>query len=96
MLESDSVFLKCDCEGAEYDLLMDASNDDMKRIKTIAIEIHEDLHPKYKGSEVLHEKFIKWGFHRTQEKRIYTWDLDSYGNRINMKPLPVVVEIWKK
>lgn len=96
MLESDSVFLKCDCEGAEYDLLMDASNDDMKRIKTIAIEIHEDLHPKYKGSEVLHEKFIKWGFHRTQEKRIYTWDLDNYGNRINMKPLPVVVEIWKK
>jgi FkbM family methyltransferase len=96
MLESDSVFLKCDCEGAEYDLLMDASNDDMKRIKTIAIEIHEDLHPKYKGSAVLHEKFIKWGFHRTQEKRIYTWDLDSYGNRINMKPLPVVVEIWKK
>lgn len=96
MLESDSVFLKCDCEGAEYDLLVDASNEDMKRIKTIAIEIHEDLHPKYKGSEILHEKFKACGFYRIKEKRIFSWNLDKHGNRINMKPLPVVIEIWKK
>jgi len=96
MLDTDSIFLKCDCEGAEYDLLVDASNEDMKRIKTIAIEIHEDLHPKYKGSEILHEKFKACGFYRIKEKRIFSWNLDKHGNRINMKPLPVVIEIWKK
>jgi FkbM family methyltransferase len=96
ILDTDSIFLKCDCEGSEYDLLVDASNEDMKRIKTIAIEIHEDLHPKYKGSEILHEKFKSCGFYLIQEKRIFSWNLDKHGNRINMKPLPIVIEIWKK
>jgi FkbM family methyltransferase len=96
MLETNTIFLKCDCEGAEYDLLMDASPNDLTRINTIAIEIHEDLHPKYKGSEILHQKFKSCGFYRSREKRIFTWDIDKQENITNMKPLPVVVEIWKK
>jgi len=95
-LKTDEVYLKCDCEGAEYDLLLNATEQDLARIKYIAIEIHEDLHPKFKGSKILHDKFLKSGFHRIQEKRIFYWDLDQYGNKINMRPSDTVVEIWKK
>lgn len=95
-LQTDKIYLKCDCEGAEYDIFLTADDTDMARVEYIAIEIHEDTHPYYKGSEILHKKFKKWGFTRIKEKRIYSWDIDKNGNKINMKPLPVVVEIWKK
>lgn len=95
-LSTNKIYLKCDCEGAEYDILLTANDADMQRVEYIAIEIHEDLHPYYKGSEILHNKFKYWGFNRIKEKRIYSWDFDQYGNKINVKGLPVVVEIWKK
>jgi FkbM family methyltransferase len=95
-LSTNKIYLKCDCEGAEYDILLTANDADMQRVEYIAIEIHEDLHPYYKGSEILHIKFKYWGFKRIKEKRIYSWKLDQYGNKINVKGLPVVVEIWKK
>lgn len=95
-MKTDDVYLKCDCEGAEYDLLLNATEQDLARIKYIAIEIHENLHPKFKGSKILHDKFLKSGFHRIQEKRIFYWDFDQYGNKTNMRPSDIVVEIWKK
>lgn len=95
-MKTDDVYLKCDCEGAEYDLLLNATDQDLHRIKYIAIEIHEDLHPKFKGSKILHDKFLKSGFHRIQEKRIFYWNFDQYGNKTNMRPSDIVVEIWKK
>ena len=95
-MKTDDVYLKCDCEGAEYDLLLNATEQDLARIKYIAIEIHENLNPKFKGSKILHDKFLKSGFHRIQEKRIFYWDFDQYGNKTNMRPSDIVVEIWKK
>lgn len=95
-LSTDNVYLKCDCEGAEYDLLLNAEKQDLARIKYIAIEIHENLHPKYKGSQVLHDKFVETGLQRIHEKRVYYWDIDQHGNKVNYRPSDIVVEIWKK
>jgi FkbM family methyltransferase len=94
--EGNNILLKSDCEGGEYDLLMQATDSDMSRISYIAIEIHEDIHPYYRGSQILHDKFTGWGFHRKNEKRLWRWDYNERGERINMAPLPVVVEIWTK
>jgi FkbM family methyltransferase len=92
----NNIFLKCDCEGGEYDLLMHAQVSDMARITHIAIEIHEELHPTYKGSKILHDRFMHWGFTRTREKRLYSWNYNAQGETVNYKPIPVVVELWKR
>lgn len=92
--DSNNILLKTDCEGGEYDLLMTASDEDMARINFIAIEIHEDLHPQYRGSKVLHDRFHYWGFERTHEKRLWRWDYNEKGEQINWAPLPTVVEVW--
>jgi len=34
-------FLKMDCEGAEYDILFNASNETLKRIKILSMEFHD-------------------------------------------------------
>lgn len=94
--EGDNIILKSDCEGGEYDLLMYANDDDMNRISYIAIEIHEDIHPQFRGSTVLHERFKRWGFSRRREKRLWRWDINERGERVNWSPLPVVVEIWAR
>ena len=57
----DSIdFLKIDCEGAEYEILMNASSLDLDKIKKMSIEIHEKLVPYSK--EVIIEKLVKHGF----------------------------------
>lgn len=54
-------FLKIDCEGAEYEILMSASSSDLNKIKKISVEIHEKLVP-YSKEEVI-EKLKNNGFH---------------------------------
>jgi FkbM family methyltransferase len=57
----DSIdFLKIDCEGAEYEILMNASSLDLDKIKKMSIEIHEKLVPYSK--EAIIEKLVKHGF----------------------------------
>lgn len=63
--ETDMV-LKLDIEGAEYDVLMNASDDLLKRFSLIGLEIHGNIHPKYKGTQVLENKIIKAGFRQTK------------------------------
>jgi FkbM family methyltransferase len=41
--DSDSIVLKIDCEGSEYDIIYGASWEDIRRCSTILIEMHEDL-----------------------------------------------------
>ena len=53
-------FLKIDCEGAEYEILMNASSSDLNKIKKISVEIHEKIVPYSK--EVMIEKLEKHGF----------------------------------
>jgi FkbM family methyltransferase len=36
-------FLKLDCEGAEFEILLEASDETLKRVRMIAMEVHEGL-----------------------------------------------------
>ena len=96
MVDGSNVFLKMDCEGAEYDILMSASEEDMERITTIAMEVHGDLHPKYKGIEVIQQKLESFGFTLKDRKHIGAWDLDHNGNMINYRDLGRTNEIWMR
>lgn len=94
MVDGDDVFLKMDCEGAEYDILMHASSDDMKRISTVALEVHMDLHPTYQGLDVLEQKLSSFGLRLADRKQLGAWDIDGQGRMINYRPLPRTNEIW--
>lgn len=93
-VDGDDVFLKVDCEGSEYDILLNASEEDMKRVAIIAMEMHLELNPKYQGLEIMEEKLKGFGFTLKDRQQIYAWDVDAAGNRHNMRPIPYTHEIW--
>lgn len=92
----NNVILKIDVEGSEYDILMDATNEEMDRVEKILIEIHADVHPKYKGYEVLHNKLKSFNFTQEHSIPMYYWESNDKGEKFNYRQLPVSVEIWKK
>lgn len=92
----DEVFVKMDCEGSEYDILMNAHPDDMRRVSRLAIEIHGDLHPKYRGVELIHERLKSFGMRLVDRKQICAWDWDAQGNVVNYRELPLTNEIWSR
>lgn len=95
-LDGNDIFLKLDCEGAEYDILLNASSEEMNRITDIAIEIHMDLHPIHKGWQIIETFLLSHGFTKTKDDQIYAWDFDSHGTRINMREIPFRNQHWIK
>jgi len=71
MVDGDDIFLKLDCEGGEYDILLSATPEDMKRIDTVILEIHAELHPKYKGFKIIQDKLTELGFTRYHEEQVF-------------------------
>ncbi len=90
------ILLKLDCEGGEYDVIMNATNHDMIRINEIMLEIHTDLHPKYKGKDIIEKKLTEFGFTRVDSVQIYYWDWDANGQPVNYREAPFVNQHWKK
>ena len=94
LLDSNHIFLKIDCEGGEYDVLLNADPKDMARIDAIAIEIHAELHPEYKGFWHIHKALYSFGFKPIRQNQLKAWSLDQFGMAIDVKDLPVYEEIW--
>ena len=61
-------FLKMDCEGAEYDIIMNASSSILDKIQKISAEIHEEIVP-YSKKDII-EKLEKHGFNVKLQKTI--------------------------
>ena len=93
---SNDIFLKLDCEGSEYDILLNLTPEDANKIKTIVLEIHEDLHPIYKGSEILISRFKDLGYEREFTNQVSWWTFNEKGEQATFDPLPLKLEMWKK
>lgn len=92
----DDIFLKLDCEGAEYDIIMTATKESMSRVKTIVLEVHSDLHPIYKGRDIIENKLRELGFRNTKLDPIYFFNYDNNGNLVNTAELPYSNQRWEK
>jgi FkbM family methyltransferase len=46
-------FLKVDCEGAEYDIFLNASNETLGKIKVISMEFHDMKNEKFTGNRLV-------------------------------------------
>lgn len=95
-MEGDEIFLKLDCEGAEYDILLNVTQDEMNRVNQLVLEIHTDLHPIYKGSEIIENKLLLFGFTQMKSNQIYYWEYDENWLPVNQRELPYKVEFWKR
>ena len=95
-LTGNDIMLKLDCEGAEYDILLNASDADMSRIDEIMMEIHTDLHPYHKGTAIIEDRLTQLGFTSIKKDQIYYWDFDEHGNQINWRPAPFSNQHWIK
>ena len=57
-----------DCEGAEYEIIMNAESSILNKIQKIAMEIHEEIVPYTK--EVIIENLEKHGFNVKLQRTI--------------------------
>lgn len=85
------IILKIDCEGSEYDILLNTTTEELARVKTIHIEIHSDMHPLYKNFDILENKIQSFGFTKVRENRMYGYIRNEQGEVTNSVPLPVKV-----
>lgn len=85
------IILKIDCEGSEYDILLNASEQDLNRVQTIHIEIHADMHPIYKEFDIIENKILNFGFTRVRENRMFGYIANLQGEIVHGVPLPVKV-----
>jgi FkbM family methyltransferase len=60
----DNMILKLDCEGSEFEIIMSAKKNFLRRFKSIHLEIHENLNmdPGYKSAHVITSKLQSCGF----------------------------------
>lgn len=90
------IFLKMDCEGAEYDIVLDSDAQVFDRIKYIGVEIHGDMHPDHKGVEKLQQAITNLGFTLLDRSQVGTWFWNAQGEVVRFEPMPQTVEIWGK
>lgn len=94
-LQEQNIFLKVDCEGAEYDIFKDLSVEDVKNVSTLVIEIHADLHPTIKGFDFLYNKLKALGFKQQKVNKVYWWEYTEHGV-VPKHELPLTIERWEK
>lgn len=92
----DDIFLKMDCEGAEYDIVFDSPASVFDKVKQIAVEIHGDLHPLYHGVDLLQARLASLGFVCTNSVPIGIWWYDSNGQLTRWEPMPIKIDTWTR
>lgn len=94
--EQSEILLKMDCEGAEYDILLDSEDSVFDRIKIIMMETHGDLHSTHKGIPLLHDRLHALGFKQQNYQPYGIWWYDSAGTPVRWEPLNMSIELWGK
>ncbi len=96
MTTQPEVFLKMDCEGAEYDILLDSEDHVFDKITHVAVEIHGDMHPRHKGIELAQNRLKALGFKCTDSQPFGMWWYDHTGTPVRFDPMNINIETWKK
>jgi FkbM family methyltransferase len=96
--DNNDVVIKIDTEGAEYDILLNTSFEDMIRVSTIYIEIHSRMNPnlEYRGYDIIENKIRSFGFECVYKPAMSSFDgWDENSNRINIHPATEFIQVEK-
>jgi FkbM family methyltransferase len=87
----NNLALKVDCEGSEFDILMNVDRSVMRRFKVLYIEIHGDCNPNpmWKDPAVLQNKLTELGF-----IKVHTLQQYGFPTQENPIPMSIFVEKW--
>ena len=95
--DDNDITLKIDIEGSEYDVILNMEQEVASRFSTLFIEIHAEVHNKYKGFGIIKDKLKGLGFTEVNNCPMVLFDdWDANGNRINERPLNVEVLKYKR
>jgi FkbM family methyltransferase len=90
---SNDIILKLDCEGAEFDIILDLTEEAASKISTIVCEIHPTMNPKYNSRDVIAEKLSKLGFVNAMYNQLMFYPADP---TLATTTLPYSTEKWIK
>lgn len=89
-IRGDDLTMKIDCEGSEFNILMPARKELIRRFSTIYIELHGDTNPDpaYQDVKIVEDKLMEFGYMRVKEGQMYV----ETGN--GRESLNVYVQKW--
>lgn len=90
-----NVMLKMDCEGAEYDILLNTPDHVFDKISYLMVEIHGDMHPEYKGLSLAQNRILNLGFRLLSRKPFGIWWYQN-NQPIKFEPMNITIETWSK
>ena len=93
---SHNVILKMDCEGAEFDIILDSDPAVFTRVKQIYVEVHTHLHPVHKNKDVIMNRLTQLGFTCSISTNIGTYWYNSQGEVVSWEPGPYFSEVWTR
>lgn len=90
IVDNDMV-LKLDCEGSEFNIIMTAKCDFMRRFKSIHIELHgsTNANPAWRDTEVIRQRLTEFGFIKVKSTQQF-----DYTDPNNPQPQDIFVEKW--
>lgn len=93
---NEDIILKIDCEGSEYDIILNANKIDFQNIKTIHIEIHSDMHPYFKGFDIIENKILSFGYTKIRDNQMFGYVVNDKNEITQYVPLPVKVCCYER
>jgi FkbM family methyltransferase len=87
----DDIVLKLDCEGSEFNILLNTDLETIRKFAFIHIELHANTNenPDYQDVEVVRNKLTEFGFERVSMMPVL-W----FGNNGETREIGVYVEKW--
>lgn len=77
-IEDNNMILKLDCEGSEFDIVLNSSNQLLRRFKSIHMELHANCNenPQYHDPALVRNKLIEAGFEQVWQNPIALFNAD--------------------
>ena len=91
-IKGNNLVLKMDCEGSEFDIIMNIDRNVLRRFKVIYAEVHGDFsrNPEWKDPAVFENKLTEFGFIRVKIIQQFYFPANG-GSPI---PMPIYVGKW--
>ena len=90
-VDDNDMYLKIDCEGSEYPIILNADKKDMRKFQTVVMEVHWELNKQstYRGKDRIINKMKSFGF-----ELVYTNQM--FGGKFKNEIMPIEIEKWER